>query len=355
MKKDCLKISFLGDVSLNGQYDEFYEKENKPFLKIAECLKNSVVVGNIECFARGSQGVNELKKPRLETNVETLNYLKDFNIQIASLANNHVYDHLEDGFEKTIHFLKENKIKTIGASLENEKHKKPIIVEGSNIKVAILNYVTDDTNPNPPSDTRIKVNYFELETVIYDIHMIKESVNYVVLTLHWGGRVEGGMFPDWNQPKIAHLLIDAGADLIIGHHSHTIQPYEIYKGKHIFYSLGNFCFSNFNFEGKNHVMPKRGQHTIIPEITFYRDRYFVNNSFWRNRNEYYSEMIMYKYKLLTNNLIFKLHKYKVFWLLYFFIHKKVNPILFYLLRNDMTTYEKLMRLNIIKFKRYLNK
>jgi len=49
--------------------------------------------------------------------------------------------------------------------------------------------------------------------------------------LHWGGNMEGAKFPDWNQPKEAKDFIDAGADLIVGNHSHTIQPYEIYKGK----------------------------------------------------------------------------------------------------------------------------
>ena len=108
----------------------------------------------------------------------------------------------------------------------------------------MLNYVTKDTNPNLPIDADVYLNWFKEESVIEDIKKYKKKCNYVFLLLHWGGNMEGAMLPDFNQKEIAHKLIDAGADLIIGNHSHTIQPYEIYNGKYIFYSLGNFCFSD---------------------------------------------------------------------------------------------------------------
>ena len=63
---------------------------------------------------------------------------------------------------------------------------------------------------------------------------------YIVVSLHWGG--ENTMHPLLQQVADAHRLIDAGADLLVGHHPHTLQDVEVYHGKHIFYSIGNFIF-----------------------------------------------------------------------------------------------------------------
>ena len=349
------KVSFLGDICLNGVYKEMYLKVEKPFKKISKTFEKDVlIVGNLECFARGINGVNELKKPRLETSQETLNYLKDFNLGVACLANNHVFDHLEDGFEKTIEFLSENNIKTIGASLDENLHKEPLIVEENGIKLCMLNYVTKDTNPNPPEGTKINLNWFDIDSVITEINQVKVKVNHIIVSLHWGGRVEGGLYPDFDQPKIARKLIDAGADLIIGHHSHTIQPYEVYKGKHIFYSLGNFCFSEFLFEGENYVMPKRRKYALIVSVVFEKDKYHISTNYFFNKKNKLVKRDQYSRKIIFRNIIFRsLLRFNFFWKLYYFNHRKIMPILFYLQRDDMSIREKFGRLNLRKFKKYL--
>ncbi len=110
-----VNISFLGDISFNNKYNELYIKKRKPFSKISKILKESdFVVGNLECLASGNEGENLFKKPRLKTSVETLNYLKEIGVDLVTLAHNHIYDNLLDGFFKTINFLQENKISWIG-------------------------------------------------------------------------------------------------------------------------------------------------------------------------------------------------------------------------------------------------
>ena len=111
-------ITFLGDISLNDKYNYLYKNGEKPFESLKDILFGSdFVVGNLECLAKGDKGENLLKRPRLKTNLETLNYLKDLNLGLALLAHNHTYDNLEDGFLKTINFLKGNSIAYIGAGL----------------------------------------------------------------------------------------------------------------------------------------------------------------------------------------------------------------------------------------------
>ena len=101
-----MRIAFLGDISFNDAYNDLYERGVDPFLKISPTLADcDMVVGNLECLSEGDQGENLLKKPRLKAKTATLNYLKSLNISAVTLAHNHVYDNLEDGFTRTISFL----------------------------------------------------------------------------------------------------------------------------------------------------------------------------------------------------------------------------------------------------------
>ena len=351
-----VKIKFLGDIALNDSYIEFYKKKINPFKKIQKVLSEpDFVIGNLECVSKGNCGENLLKKPRLSTTVETLNFLKILNLNLVSLANNHIYDHLEDGFIKTTNFLKKNNIKYLGASLKKERESSPLIITKNNVKLGFLNYVTKDTNPNLPERAKVFLNTFNLEHAIHKINLLKNKVDHIILLLHWGGRVEGGMFPDFNQPKIARKLIDAGVDLLIGHHSHTIQPYEIYKGKYIFYSLGNFCFSDYKFEGKNYINPKRRKNIIIPNLHFCKTGYSIKITYWKNNGDEIVFNPRYKLKMFIRNILFKTHRIRLIWKIYFVIHRKINPLYFYFFTNNISFYEKVKRLNWLKLKKYLKK
>lgn len=349
------KILFVGDICLNGVYEKMYLNGENPFTAFSSKIeKDTLVVGNLECFSRGDAGVNKLKIPRLETSVETLNYLKEIKLNIACLANNHVYDHLDDGFNKTIDFLSKNNIRTTGASIDKNDLKKPLIIDKNGIKICLLNFVAKDTNPKQPNGTMIKLNWFDLNKTINEIKQLKHKVNHIVVSLHWGGRVEGGLYPDFDQPKIAKNLIDSGADLIIGHHSHTIQPYEKYRGKYIFYSLGNFCFSDFVFEGENYIMSKRRKYALTVSVTFNKYNYHISNNYFFNKNGKLIPSNHYSLKVEIRNLIFKnLLKFMFFWKIYYFNIKKILPIFYYLKRDDLSFKQKFYRLNFRKFKKYL--
>ena len=163
-------LSFLGDISLNNKYNNLYIKSEKPFDNIKQILFSSdLVVGNLECLAKGEKGENLLKKPRLKTNTETLNYLKDLNIGIATLAHNHIYDNLLDGYNRTIQFLDKNNIMRLGSGLSEENACAPILKEINGIKFCLLNYVTKDTNPSLPTNAEIYLNWFDEIKVVKDI------------------------------------------------------------------------------------------------------------------------------------------------------------------------------------------
>lgn len=303
-----ISISFLGDIALVGKYNELYKRGENPFSDLKEVLFDSdFVIGNLECLSEGDKGENLLKKPRLKTKLKTLNYLKNLNISGVSLAHNHVYDNLEDGFKKTTKFLDSNNIKFLGAGYSDEIAEKPLFLEKDGIKICFLNYVTHDTNPNLPDYCKIKLNWFDEEKIKNDISKYKSKVNHIVLLLHWGGDYEGSNYPNPIQSVTAKRLIDYGADLIIGHHSHTFQPYEIYKGKYIFHSLGNFCFADWESDGNMYyVWPKRKSESAIISAEFTDSKY--NISIQPIENQKNKIKLLYYNKIISKNKKFEFIK-----------------------------------------------
>ncbi len=339
-----MRVHFLGDIALNGRYNEMYRDGINPFETLENDLeKADYVVGNLESFAKGDAGENQFKTPRLTTTVDTLHYLKYIKLDVACLANNHVYDHLESGFKNTVGFLDKNGIRYLGAGETIKKASEPLILEKDNIKIGILNYVDADTNPKIPDSAQISANYFNVEKVIEDIKRLKKNVNHVVLQLHWGGRVEGGTYPDFDQPKMAKHLIEHGADLIVGHHSHTFQPYEVYKGKYIFYSLGNFCFSDYWFEGSFRPLYNRNTLSAILNIAFTKSKYTPALYFYRNKIFFFESLVGYSTSF-RNWWFRSFLKVKPIWHIYYLHLKYVLPLKHFLYRDDIKMREKFSRI-----------
>lgn len=331
------KVAFLGDVSLNDDYTDLHRRGIDPFINIRSTLSDQdFVIANLECMAKGDEGENLLRRPRLTTTYETLAYLKALNVSLVTLAQNHVYDHLEDGYRKTTEFLTKNDITYMGAGHSHEEAREPIIIFRDRIKIGLLNYVSEDTNPNLPENSNVFTNFFDLDRTISEITNLKTTVDHVVVMLHWGGRVEGGYYPDWNQPSIARKLIDAGADLLIGHHSHTLQPFEKYRGKFIFYSLGNFCFSDIKFENRViEIDRKKNVESIIVLVNFTKKKYTIellpieNKECWISKEPSILQRLKYR-----NRVFYFIRESYILWKIYFFKLKKIDPALFYFFGNS---------------------
>lgn len=154
----------------------------------------------------------------------TSNILKSIGVNMVSIANNHTYDCLRTGFESTKNYLSISGIDFVGGRTLEESF---IIKNINNKKVAFVG-IDETTAPVPVSDFYPLVSRLDTQN------------DFVVVFIHWGKEYE--LVADISQQNIAYKLIDNGADLIIGHHPHIIQPVEIYKNRAIFYSLGNFVF-----------------------------------------------------------------------------------------------------------------
>lgn len=355
-----LKIAFLGDISLNNCYNQFNKDGVNPFLGVEQLLKKSNFnIGNLECLAKGEQGENELKNPRLNTDKSTLSSLSSLNLKIVTLAHNHIYDNLVDGYNKTIEQLVGQQIEFLGAGLTENDAQKELIINHNGIKLGLLNYVTKNTNPKMPEDAEVYLNYFDIEKIELQIKSLKLRVDQVIVLLHWGGRVEEGYYPDFNQPSLARKMIKAGADLIVGGHSHTVQPYEVYKGKHIFYSLGNFCFDDI-VQGDEvfEIGRFRKRKTIIPLVTFSKTSYTVNISHAKNKKGYIlnNDKFLVKVKMHWRNFLFQVVKNNYFiWRIYFWHLKKIVPIKMYFIEANEGIFKRIIKLDHKMVIRYIFK
>lgn len=173
--------------------------------------------------------------------------VKEMSFDVVSLANNHVWDLGEEGLKNTIKTLKENNIKYCGAGLNLEEASQPAILEKDGFTIAIFAYCiygspwlgyVELAEENKPG-----INPLDINKVVIDIKEAKRKYDKVIILPHWGREYSYEPLPECI--SMAKRMIDAGADAVMGSHTHQIQPLVEYKKKPICYSMGNFLFPDF--------------------------------------------------------------------------------------------------------------
>lgn len=179
-------------------------------------------------------------------------------VDVANLANNHAFDQGPQGLLDSIKNLTRAGIVPLGAGTSAQEADAPRYVEVKGWKIALIG-VGEVTDP----DYQVAVGNEIGTSVGHDfpraLRAIREAnanADLVIVVIHWG--VELDTQPREYQVVEAHRMIDAGADVIFGHHAHRLQPMEVYEGKPIFYGLGNFVWPHFSDEGST---------TAVAEVT----------------------------------------------------------------------------------------
>jgi poly-gamma-glutamate synthesis protein (capsule biosynthesis protein) len=162
-------------------------------------------------------------------------------IELVNLANNHVYDYGEEGLFDTISYLDSVGTLHIGAGRTAAEARKPAVIALKGHRIGFLGYYGGGEAP-VAGRTTPGVAPRNLDIIRRDLALLREtdSVDFSVVTLHWG--TEKAEEPDSGQQLFARGVIDAGADLVVGHHPHILQGIESYHHGVIAYSLGNFIF-----------------------------------------------------------------------------------------------------------------
>ena len=275
-------IAMVGDLFLQEALPKSAE-----LAAVASLLRSSeIAFGNLETpvSERGTpidKWINMRMPPSLLADVV------DMGFDIVTLANNHLWDFGEVAFFDTIRHLGERDLPYVGAGVNLDEAWRAEVLPLGERKVAFLG-ATSTLGPGSAAaegrpgvaPIRVSESYHldplasleqpgsapyvytrawreDLERAIAAIEAARAEADFVVLALHWGvppfwrPRFQDGL-ADY-QIEVGHALIEAGADVIVGHHPHSLQEVEIYCGKPIFYSLGNFVFHHS--QGPIHETP----------------------------------------------------------------------------------------------------
>ena len=237
-----LIISFTGDCTFgrfneentSEQFPAVYKKSGSatyPFDLTKQIFAaDDVTMINLECALTNSRR-HKNKEFYFRGDPSYVNILTKSSVEAVTVENNHSFDYYDTGFNDTIDALRD-------AGIRYTSYYSPAVMHINGVRVVMLSLCM--INSGYTDEIR--------EHVENCVNQYKQSDTVIIMNIHWGQELE--KYPLDSQIKAAHAMIDAGVDLIIGHHPHILQGAELYKGHYIFYSLGNFSFGG-NTKVKN--------------------------------------------------------------------------------------------------------
>ena len=244
---DGITVTAVGDIMLAGQAGPTVAARGwgHPFGgTIAELRKGEILVGNLEAPLTGGGTEFTGKKFRFRTRPEAAAALRRAGFDVLTLANNHIMDFGAEGLADTLTALGREGIGHSGAGADLAAARREALVEVKGRLVAFLAYSLTYPDAFFAAAGRPGTAQGLAGRVAEDITRARAKGAYVVVSFHWGAEL--AEFPKPYQQRAAHAAIDAGADLILGHHPHVLQGIERYRGKTIVYSLGNFVFGSMS-------------------------------------------------------------------------------------------------------------
>lgn len=232
-------LMFSGDVTLADSFAEQVGTDYKwAFAQLDEYRQADLAMVNLENPLTKSTLALPDKQFNFKADPESVKVLTEGGVDLVTLGNNHAMDYQAEGLAETMSTLDQSSILHLGAGRDITEARRPEIVDVKGQRIAFLGYYGADLHA--ATDKAAGTNYADETRISEDIKAIRNQVDWIVVNYHWGE--EKATHPaDW-QIELAHFTIDQGADVVVGHHPHVLQGAEIYKGRPIAYSLGNFIF-----------------------------------------------------------------------------------------------------------------
>jgi poly-gamma-glutamate synthesis protein (capsule biosynthesis protein) len=246
-EKDEYTLLFVGDVMLGRGVGSFMEAQKDwalPFHLIADTLHSADLrYCNLECPI-SDRGRDLHHKFSFRADPRAIAGLKATGFDVVSQANNHAYDWGPEALLDSLNRLRRAGIHPVGAGENTLAAHYPLLVQVGSLRLAFLAYVNIDPKEAAAGVDRPGVAWLDPTQALRDIRFARPLADLVLVCPHWG--VELAVTPTRGQVELAHRMIDAGADMIVGSHPHVVQPVEIYHDRWIAYSLGNFVFDQKN-------------------------------------------------------------------------------------------------------------
>lgn len=242
-KQYDLSMVMAGDVLIHSAvYTDAKTGENsydfKPMLSSIKPIVSNYDLAfvNQETII-GGKAIGLSHYPRFNSPEEIGDAVIDTGFNIINLTNNHTMDRGVEAVMNSLSYWKDKDVYITG-SYESAEERKPIIIEKNGIKIGLIGYTTVTNGLLPPSDKPFLTNIYSDEVAKNDIESIKDKVDVVMVSMHWG--VEYTNTPVEEQATIANYLSSLGVNVIIGHHPHVIEPITYVNNTLVIYSLGNF-------------------------------------------------------------------------------------------------------------------
>jgi poly-gamma-glutamate synthesis protein (capsule biosynthesis protein) len=234
-----IRLVFAGDTVLDDAPGELIARGGDPFAEFAEVFASADIrIANLECVVAtvGSAGD---KNFTFRAHPRVLPVLKT-HFDAVALANNHSGDFGRDAFAQMLGLLHQAGLSQVGGGMNLREAHTPWIVERQGLRIAILSYNefmprSFEADHNAPG-----VAWSEDEQVVDDIRKARQvhRADLVIPIMHWGW--ENELVANARQRQLARLMVEAGADAVIGGHPHVTQDIEHIQGKPVVYSVGNF-------------------------------------------------------------------------------------------------------------------
>ena len=267
MSQAASEVSFIGTGDCGPVHGP---KDGFPVERYTELVRPTLEKVDLR-FANcerqySSRGTVSERAPHGRQPPEMAKIFTDCGFDAVTIANNHMYDFGPDALLDTRALLLEKGIKVTGAGKNLDEAREPAIVEKKGVKVGFLGYcsvIPEGGEAGPGkigiAPLRVKTDYElrgphagvriltepdenDMKMILDDVAALRKRVDIVIPVFHWGVIWVPRVIADY-QVKVAHACIDAGADMVMGHHAHIPKAIEMYKGKAIFYSLSNFCMT----------------------------------------------------------------------------------------------------------------
>jgi poly-gamma-glutamate synthesis protein (capsule biosynthesis protein) len=245
-KSEPVTITFVGDIMMDRGVrrsieNNFGGEYGALFANTSYLAQSDITFGNLEgSVAYGGTNVGSRFSFRMDP--ISLVALREAGFDIVSFANNHVGDYAVSGFLESLAQLTTNDILYTGAGEHYSDVGTPTVIDVRGTTIGFL--ASTDVGPNWLAATETKPGILlasdpDMATIVA---RAQEHVDILAMSVHWGNEYSPA---STRQQKMARALVDAGVDIVVGHHPHVMQAVEEYNGKLIYYSLGNFIFDQY--------------------------------------------------------------------------------------------------------------
>jgi len=241
VEETVVTMTAVGDVRLDGPVAAIAKKDGDaaPSRAVKSLLAADIEFANLETPVT-ARGAKTPKTWNFRAKPAHLKIAKAAGFTVLNIANNHVWDYGRDGFLDTLAALEKGEWTYVGGGRDRAAAEKVRLFEFEGLTVGIVGLTS--THPEAAWAGRDKpgVAYSDFARMKEIVGRAKKECDVLVVSFHGGTELADD--PNEIQKAVAHAAIEGGADLFLGHHPHVLQPIELYKGKPILYSLGNFLF-----------------------------------------------------------------------------------------------------------------